>query len=109
MASIAGLRGSNGLGAYGISKAADMQLARSLAVEWGKHNIRVNCIAPGVLDTQMMWSLPKKRLVKLCEAIPLKRLGEPREIAHCVAFLASRECSYATGATFDINGGWLMI
>ncbi len=94
---------------YSGTKGAVIMFSKSIAREVARDGILVNCIAPGVLDTQMMWSLPKKRLVKLCETIPLKRLGEPREIAHCVAFLASRECSYATGATFDINGGWLMI
>lgn len=94
---------------YSGTKGAIIMFSKSIAREVARDNILVNCIAPGVLDTRMMWSLPKKRLEKLCESIPLKRLGQPKEIAHCIAFLASKECSYATGATFDINGGWLMI
>src|ERR1700689_1628405 len=90
MASIAGLRGSNGLGAYGISKAADMQLARSLAVEWGKHNIRVNCIAPGIIKTDFaraLWedaALVERRLART----PLGRLGDPEDIVGAALLLA---------------------
>jgi 2-hydroxycyclohexanecarboxyl-CoA dehydrogenase len=94
---------------YSGTKGSVVMFSKSIAREVARHNILVNCIAPGVLDTRMMWSLPKKRLAQLCKGIPLKRLGKPEEIAYCIAFLVSKECSYATGATFDINGGWLMI
>jgi NAD(P)-dependent dehydrogenase (short-subunit alcohol dehydrogenase family) len=94
---------------YAGTKGAIVMFSKSIAREVARDNILVNCVAPGVLDTRLMWSLPKKRLEKLCETIPLRRLGRPEEVAHCIAFLASRECSYATGATFDINGGWLMV
>jgi NAD(P)-dependent dehydrogenase (short-subunit alcohol dehydrogenase family) len=107
VASIAGLRGSPGLGAYGISKAADMQLARSLAVEWGKHNIRVNCLAQGVIKTEFaraLWEdaeLMERRLA----ATPLGRIGEPSDVAGAALLLASAAGRYITGQTIVIDGG----
>jgi NAD(P)-dependent dehydrogenase (short-subunit alcohol dehydrogenase family) len=94
---------------YSGTKGAIVMFTKSIAREVACDNILVNCIAPGVLDTRMMWPLPKERIARLCEQIPLKRLGKPMEIAHAIAFLASKECSYATGATFDFNGGWIML
>lgn len=94
---------------YSGTKGSIVMFTKSIAREVAADNILVNCIAPGVLDTRMMWNLPKERIAKLCEQIPLKRLGLPAEIAYCIVFLASNECSYATGATFDINGGWVML
>ena len=83
--------------------------SKSIAREVAADNILVNCIAPGVLDTQLIWNLPKEKQQAICDQIPLKRLGRPEEIAAVIAFLSSDECSYATGATFDINGGWVML
>jgi 3-oxoacyl-[acyl-carrier protein] reductase len=94
---------------YSGTKGAIAMFTKSIAREVADDNILVNCIAPGVLDTRLIWDLPKKNREKLCQQIPLKRLGRPEEVAYCIAFLVSRECSYATGATFDINGGWLML
>jgi NAD(P)-dependent dehydrogenase (short-subunit alcohol dehydrogenase family) len=107
ISSIGGLRGSPVLGAYGISKAADMQLARNIAVEWGPRNIRANCIAPGLVRTDFaraLWENPdiyRKRT----RDTPLKRIGEPDEIAGAAVFLASSAGSFMTGQTIVIDGG----
>lgn len=107
ISSIGGLRGSPVLGAYCISKAADMQLARNLAVEYGADNVRVNCIAPGLVKTDFakaLWDNPV--LLKQATATAaLRRIGEPDEIAGCAVFLASRAGGFVTGQTFVIDGG----
>ena len=83
--------------------------SKSIAREVAADGILVNCVAPGVMDTDLMRNLPTDRVKAICDQIPLKRLGKPAEVAAFIAFLASAECSYCTGATFDINGGWLML
>jgi hypothetical protein len=107
VSSIGGLKGSGTLGAYGISKAADMQLARNLAVEWGKHNIRINCIAPGLIKTDFaraLWDNPQ--LLAQTEAkTPLARIGEPDDIGGIAVFLASRAGAFVTGQTLVADGG----
>ena len=107
VSSIGGLRGSSVIGAYCISKAADMQLARNLAVEYGPHNVRVNCIAPGLIKTDFaraLWedeAMLKERMV----TTPLRRIGEPDEIAGAAVFLASQAGSYVTGQSLVVDGG----
>lgn len=107
VSSIGGLKGTDTLGVYAISKAADMQLARNLAVEWGPHNIRVNCIAPGLVRTDFakaLWENPK--LLEATEKrTPLRRIGEPDDIAGAAVFLASRAGNWMTGQTIVIDGG----
>lgn len=107
VSSIGGLRGSTVLGAYAISKAADMQLARNLACEYGKHNIRVNCIAPGLIKTDFARTLwENEETLKASTArSPLLRIGEPEEIAGAAVFLASKAGSFMTGETIVIDGG----
>ena len=107
IASVGGLRGSTMLGAYGISKAADFQLARSLALEWGPKNIRVNCIAPGLVKTDFARALweDQARLKSLLETTPLRRIGEPDDIGGIVAFLASRAAAFITGTIIVADGG----
>ena len=107
VSSIGGLRGSGVLGAYGISKAADFQLARSLAVEWGPKNIRANCVAPGLIKTDFARALweDEKNLKPRLATTPLRRIGEPDEIGGIVAFLASRSASFMTGAVIVADGG----
>jgi NAD(P)-dependent dehydrogenase (short-subunit alcohol dehydrogenase family) len=107
VASIGGLRGSAVLGAYGISKAADFQLARSLAVEWGPKNIRVNCIAPGLVKTDFARALweDQVRLKTLLTTTPLRRIGEPDDIGGIVAFLASPAAAFLTGTIIVADGG----
>ena len=107
ISSIGGLRGTPVIGAYGISKAADMQLARNLAVEYGPHNIRVNCIAPGLVKTDFARALweDQAMLAKRTATTPLRRIGEPDEIAGAAVFLASQAGSFMTGQTLVIDGG----
>ena len=107
VSSIAGLKGQGKLGVYALSKAATMQLARSLAVEWGRSNIRVNTIAPGLVHTDMaraLWDDPD-RLASALESYPLGRIGEPQDIAGAAVFLASRAGNFMTGQTLVIDGG----
>ena len=107
VSSIAGLRGNSVIGAYGISKAADFALARNLAVEWGPKNVRVNCIAPGLIKTDFakaLWENPnilKNRMA----ATPLRRIGTPEEIGGIAAFLASNAASFITGQVIVADGG----
>ncbi len=107
ISSIGGLRGSGMLGAYAISKAADMQLARNLAQELSPDNIRVNCIAPGLVKTDFaraLWDTPEAER-RSNAATPLRRLGEPDDIAGAAVFLASRAGAWTTGQTLVIDGG----
>lgn len=107
ISSIGGLKGSDALGAYAISKAADMQIARNLAVEWGPKNIRVNCIAPGLVRTDFaraLWENPEIYEATVSK-YPLRRIGEPDEIAGAVVLLASDAGSFTTGQTIVIDGG----
>jgi len=107
VSSIGGLKGSPVIGAYNVSKAADMQLARNYAVEYGEHNVRVNCIAPGLIRTDFaraLWENPD--LLKAANATtPMRRIGEPDEIAGAAIFLASAAGSYVTGQTLVVDGG----
>jgi NAD(P)-dependent dehydrogenase (short-subunit alcohol dehydrogenase family) len=110
VSSVSGFIGNAMLGAYGISKAADMQLARNLAVEWGPHNIRVNCIAPGVIRTHFskaLWAEPA-RAAAFARLNPLRRLGEPEDVAGLAVLLASRAGSFITGQTLVVDGGGLI-
>ena len=107
VSSIGGLRGSTVIGAYCISKAADMQLARNLAHEFGPDNVRVNCIAPGLIKTDFaraLWEDPE-RIEAANKTVPLRRIGEPEEIAGAVVFLASAASSFMTGQTIVLDGG----
>ncbi len=107
VSSIGGLRGSPVIGAYNVSKAADFQLARNLAVEYGPHNVRVNCIAPGLIRTDFaraLWEDPEN-LRRRTESTPLQRIGDPDEIAGAAVFLASRAGAFMTGQSLVIDGG----
>ena len=107
VSSIAGLRGNTVIGAYGISKAADFALARNLACEYGPHNIRVNCIAPGLIKTDFARALleDEKSLPPRLAATPLRRIGMPDEIGGIAAFLASPAASFITGQVIVADGG----
>lgn len=107
VSSIGGLRGSTVIGAYCLSKAADMQLARNLAAEFGPWNIRVNCIAPGLVKTDFaraLWEDPKRSEQRIAET-PLRRLGEPEDLAGAAVYLASRAGAWTTGQTIVVDGG----
>jgi NAD(P)-dependent dehydrogenase (short-subunit alcohol dehydrogenase family) len=107
VSSIGGLRGSPIIGAYCISKAADMQLARNLAVEYGPDNIRVNCIAPGLIQTDFAKALweDEALLAQRNQTTPLRRIGQPDEIAGAAVFLASPAARFMTGQSMVIDGG----
>jgi len=107
ISSIGGLRGSTTIGAYNVSKAADMQLARNLAVELGQHNVRINCIAPGLIRTDFakaLWDNPEAER-RFNASHPMRRIGEAEEIAGTAVFLASPAASYVNGQTIVVDGG----
>lgn len=107
VSSIGGLKASGVIGAYNISKAADFQLARNLAAEFGPHQVRVNCIAPGLIRTDFaraLWENPQT-LQLVTMHTPMQRIGEPEEIAGAAVFLASRASSFMTGQAIIVDGG----
>lgn len=107
ISSIAGLRGNDVIGVYGISKAAEAGLARNLAVEWGPKGIRANAIAPGLVKTafaKTLWEDPV-RLERAKERTPLRRIGVPEDIAGVAVFLAAKASAYVTGQTLVADGG----
>src|SRR5215468_10329554 len=106
--SVVGTSGNAGQANYAAAKAALIGFTKSLAQKVGSRNITVNCVAPGFIDTDMTRALPDTQREKLIERIPLGRLGTPEDVAHAVAFLASREAGYITGATVHVNGGMYM-
>ncbi|GAA6189622.1 SDR family oxidoreductase [Litorivita sp. NS0012-18] len=107
LSSIAGIRGSLTIGAYGISKAAEAALARNLALEWGPKNIRVNALAPGLIKTDFAKALweDKERLDRIEQRTPLRRIGAPEDIAGTALFLATDLSAYVTGQTIVADGG----
>lgn len=110
VSSIGGMLGSGAIGAYNISKAADLQLARNLAVEYGPHNIRVNCLCPGIVKTRFaeaLWKDPKVEAT-VTRQVPLRRFGEPDDIAGAAVFLASPAGRWLTGQGLVIDGGTLI-
>jgi NAD(P)-dependent dehydrogenase (short-subunit alcohol dehydrogenase family) len=109
ISSVGGFQGSNKIGAYNISKAAEMQIARNIAIEWGRQGIRANCIAPGLIRTDFaraLWEDPAI-LARTVKHSPLGRIGEPDEIAGAAVFLASPASGFMTGQTIVIDGGRL--
>ncbi len=110
VSSIGGLHGSPVIGAYNVSKAADMQLARNLAVEWGPDNIRVNCIAPGLIRTDFAKALHENPALKakVEGETPLRRIGEPDDIGGIAVLLASAAGQYITGQTIVADGGMMI-
>jgi NAD(P)-dependent dehydrogenase (short-subunit alcohol dehydrogenase family) len=107
VSSIGGLKASTVIGAYNVSKAADFQLARNLAAEFGPHQVRVNCIAPGLIRTDFaraLWENPQT-LAAVTAHTPLQRIGEPHEIAGAAVFLASPASTFVTGQAIVVDGG----
>ncbi len=107
ISSVGAFIGSATLGAYCISKAADIALARDLAVEWGAKNVRANCINPAIIRTNFaraLWENPEIH-DQAIKQYPLKRIGEPHEIAGAAVFLAAQASSFVTGQTLVIDGG----
>ena len=91
---------------YSAAKAGIIGFTKALAKEVGPAGIRVNCVCPGIIDTDMNDDLTFEDVDALCDEIPLGRMGEASEVAECVAFLASDRAKYITGSVFDVNGGW---
>lgn len=107
ISSIAALRGTPVIGAYAISKAADLQLARNLAVEWGGKNVRFNCVCPGLIKTdfaQALWDNPETAK-RVNEATPLARIGDPEDIGGVATFLATDAARFITGQMIVADGG----
>lgn len=107
VSSIAGITGTDDIGAYGLSKAALSSMVRSLAVRWGADNVRVNAIAPGLVKTDFaraLWENPEKRAAAEA-SYPLGRLGEPDDIAGAAVWLSSRAGAFVTGQTIVVDGG----
>lgn len=107
ISSVAAIKGSTTLGAYGVTKAADAALVRSLALEWGPKNIRVNAIGPGLVKTDFakaLWEDPE-RIERINSANPLRRMGKPEEIAGTALWLATEAAGYVTGQLIIADGG----
>jgi len=106
--SVVGASGNPGQANYAAAKAGVAGMTRALARELGSRNITVNCVAPGFIATDMTETLAEAQKAALLQQIPLQRLGQPEEIAHAVAFLASPEAAYITGTELHVNGGMFM-
>jgi NAD(P)-dependent dehydrogenase (short-subunit alcohol dehydrogenase family) len=107
ISSIGGLKASTVIGAYNVSKAADFQLARNLAAEFGPCGVRVNCIAPGLVRTDFaraLWENPQT-LKAVTATTPLRRIGEPRDIAGAAVYLAAPASAFTTGQAIIVDGG----
>ena len=91
---------------YSTAKAGLIGFTQALSKEVGPANIRVNCVCPGIIDTEMNDDLSFDDIEALCDEVPLGRIGNPEEVAECVAFLVSDKAKYITGSVFDVNGGW---
>jgi acetoacetyl-CoA reductase len=100
--------GNIGQANYAASKAGIAGLTKSLALEMAQRNITVNVVAPGFIETEMVATIPKETMAKFVERIPLRRLGQPGEVARVVLFLLEDESSYITGAMYAVNGGFDM-
>ena len=109
ISSTAGIIGSPDHGGYGPAKAGVINLTRNLAVEWGKYNINVNCIAPGLVNTPLTQRTIAREpaLANIAKGVPLGRMGETDDIAKAALFLVSDDANYITGATLSVDGGWL--
>lgn len=110
VSSVAGLSGQNNLGAYAISKAGEMQLARNLALEYSRAGIRVNTVAPGLIQTDFSQALlaDTDKVKQLERSLPSRRIGEPEDIAGVIAFLLSDAAAYVNGQTIVADGGMLI-
>lgn len=107
ISSISGMTGRIGQVSYSCSKAGLIALGRNLANEYAKFGVRVNSISPGYIKSQMLNSLPESKLDEILRSIPLKRLGNPSDVANMALFLINEECQYITGQTIVIDGGLL--
>jgi 3-oxoacyl-[acyl-carrier protein] reductase len=107
--SVVGTTGNPGQANYAASKAGLVGMSKSLAAELAGRNVTVNCVAPGFIETAMTAALDESQRARLMAQIPAGRFGTPADVAACVAFLASEEAAYVTGATLHVNGGMAMV
>ncbi len=105
IASIAGKEGNPNASHYSAAKAGVIGLTKSLGKELSGSMIRVNCVAPAVIQTDILKQVSQEHIDYMVSKIPMQRVGQPEEVAALVAWLASDECSFSTGAVFDISGG----
>ncbi len=105
MSSVVGLHGNPGQANYAASKAGIIGLSKSMAKEVASRGIRVNCLAPGFIDTEMTTALNEQIRKSLLEIIPLNRFGQPDDVAEAVLFLSSDNAAYITGQVISIDGG----
>jgi 3-oxoacyl-[acyl-carrier protein] reductase len=105
VASIAGKEGNPMAGAYSASKAAVIAMTKAIGKDVARTGVIVNCIAPAVIETPILDGITQEHIDYMVERIPMGRMGEPEEVAALVCWLASEECSFSTGATYDISGG----
>jgi 3-oxoacyl-[acyl-carrier protein] reductase len=107
--SVVGASGNPGQANYAAAKAGVAGMTRALARELGSRHITVNCVAPGFIETDMTAALPEEQQKSLLSQIPLGHLGQPSDVAHAVAYLASANASYVTGQELHVNGGMFMV
>jgi 2-dehydro-3-deoxy-L-rhamnonate dehydrogenase (NAD+) len=105
VASIAGKEGNPMAGAYSASKAAVIGLTKAIGKDLARTGVIVNCVAPAVIETPILEGITEEHIGYMVERIPMGRMGEPEEVAALICWLASNECSFSTGATYDISGG----
>ena len=105
VSSIAGKEGNPMAAAYSAAKAAVIALTKSLGKDWARSGVLVNCIAPAVIETPILDGLSQHHIDYMVERIPMGRVGQPDEVAALVLWLASEECSFSTGAVYDVSGG----
>ena len=108
IASVVGHTGNLGQSNYSASKAAIIGMSKSLAIEYAKKNITINCVSPGFIQTAMTENIPEKVKLILTSRIPMGKLGTTEDVSNCVAFLSSDDSSYITGETLHVNGGMYM-
>jgi 3-oxoacyl-[acyl-carrier protein] reductase len=105
VASIAGKEGNPMAAAYSASKAAVIALTKAIGKDLARSGVVVNCVAPAVIDTPILEGVSQEHVDYMVERIPMGRMGSPEEVAALICWLASEECSFSTGATYDISGG----
>jgi 3-oxoacyl-[acyl-carrier protein] reductase len=105
VASIAGKEGNPMATAYSASKAAVIAMTKAIGKDLAETGVLVNCVAPAVIETRLLADMSEEHVAYMIEKIPMKRIGKPDEVAALIAFLASEQCSFSTGAVFDLSGG----
>ena len=105
VASIAGKEGNPMAAAYSASKAAVIAMTKAFGKDLARTGVIVNCVAPAVIETPILNGMTEEHIDYMVERIPMGRMGEPEEVAALICWLASEECSFSTGATYDISGG----